>query len=152
MIEHKVWKKGNLIVKALCDKYQKHFSHINPEWVIVLNTYGVGKRKYLARIRNIPPELKLLFGEKYENVLYVMELNKDCMYDKVGGDMKRYKLLRNIVMFHELFHIHPLKIGNMRTHTVMDFVEVLKKVGLATWTNDKKLPDILRKGTESDPV
>ena len=78
-----------------------------------------------------------------------MEINRDLIMDKVGGDKKKYKRLRTCVVFHELFHINPKKSGFLRGHNVQDFLAALKISGIGVW-DYHNIPDILKKGSVDD--
>jgi predicted metallopeptidase len=149
MINCKIVKNGVNLVKKVCKAKLKKLDHIDPIDVTVVKLYGCGSSKYLAKIRTIPPALRVLLDDSYRSRLYVIELNVDRLMMLSGGG-ENYRLLRNIVLYHELLHINPRKMGYLRGHTVLDFEDVIKTAG-SKWLDNKfdQLPDILET-TEKD--
>jgi predicted metallopeptidase len=152
-MESKILKNGVSLISKIRKSHMKLLGHVDPSSIIVLNTYGAVKKKYLAKIRNINCVFRSLLDKEYRGLLYVIELNKDALWFHTGKK-DSYKKLRNIVLMHELHHISPKKIGQLRGHQVLDFSDVLKEVGIGVWENNyKDLPDILanqekKKGTD----
>lgn len=140
----RILSDGQEIIAAVRRKYMNKLDHVVPEEILVINAYGKGGN-FLARIGNVVGQFKLLFDEKYKDILYVIIMNKDKLRDLCGNSKNKalYRKLQVALIFHELFHIHPKRPGTLRGHTVHDFTEVLKILGISIWSWKGDVPDIL---------
>ncbi len=134
------------IVKKLCEKYPDVLWAVRNDGSIAVlgieNKERSEKNNTLAKIKAIKGTEKAIYISNNINIRYVLEL--------YWSDWNMWSPeLKQVVLFHELLHVHP-ELERVVRHDLEDWRIVVEKLGVSYLKNNKDLPNLLNDDVKFD--
>lgn len=108
------------MVLKVCLDNEERFKHVKPSRIVSVRISGPKKARFAARIWRLSPLFKV-FAPEVDFVVGVYA----CTWDTLESTPEK----REILIYHELLHIHPGGKG-LLDHDVQDFSEIIEQYGL----------------------
>ena len=134
------------IIKQLCEKYPDVLWAVRNDGSIAVlgieNKERSEKNNTLAKIKAIKGTEKAIYISNNINIRYVLEL--------YWSDWNMWSNeLKQVVLFHELLHVHP-ELERVVRHDLEDWRIVVEKLGVSYLKNNKDLPNLLNDEVKFD--